>query len=72
MFTDGTVPTFGFWYYFRQRPPLDDYTSVYAQCFEEIEEAWARLLGVTYEQAFECTRLLASEVAPGVRDAVKT
>jgi hypothetical protein len=31
---DGTVPTFGLWHDFRQRPPLGDY----AECLEEIEE----------------------------------
>jgi alkanesulfonate monooxygenase SsuD/methylene tetrahydromethanopterin reductase-like flavin-dependent oxidoreductase (luciferase family) len=35
----GTVPTFGLWYDFRQKPPLGDYASFYAECFEEIEEA---------------------------------
>jgi probable F420-dependent oxidoreductase len=37
--TDGTVPTFGLWYDFRQRLPLGDYARFYADCFEEIEEA---------------------------------
>jgi alkanesulfonate monooxygenase SsuD/methylene tetrahydromethanopterin reductase-like flavin-dependent oxidoreductase (luciferase family) len=36
---DGTVPTFGLWYDFRQKLPLGDYTRFYAECFEEIEEA---------------------------------
>jgi alkanesulfonate monooxygenase SsuD/methylene tetrahydromethanopterin reductase-like flavin-dependent oxidoreductase (luciferase family) len=36
---DGTVPTFGLWYDFRQRPPLGDYARFYAECFGEIEEA---------------------------------
>jgi alkanesulfonate monooxygenase SsuD/methylene tetrahydromethanopterin reductase-like flavin-dependent oxidoreductase (luciferase family) len=36
---DGTVPTFGLWYDFRQRPPLEDYARFYAECLEEIEEA---------------------------------
>jgi alkanesulfonate monooxygenase SsuD/methylene tetrahydromethanopterin reductase-like flavin-dependent oxidoreductase (luciferase family) len=37
---DGAAPpTFGLWYDFRQRPPLEDYTRFYAECFEEIEEA---------------------------------
>jgi alkanesulfonate monooxygenase SsuD/methylene tetrahydromethanopterin reductase-like flavin-dependent oxidoreductase (luciferase family) len=36
---DGTVPTFGLWYDFRQRPPLGDYARYYAECLEEIEEA---------------------------------
>jgi alkanesulfonate monooxygenase SsuD/methylene tetrahydromethanopterin reductase-like flavin-dependent oxidoreductase (luciferase family) len=29
--TDGTVPTFGLWYDFRQKPPLGDYASFYAE-----------------------------------------
>jgi alkanesulfonate monooxygenase SsuD/methylene tetrahydromethanopterin reductase-like flavin-dependent oxidoreductase (luciferase family) len=32
---------------------------------------WARLPGITHEQALESMRLFASEVAPRVRDAVK-
>ncbi len=39
MATDGTAPTFGLWYDFRQRPPLGDYARFYAECFEEIEES---------------------------------
>ena len=39
MATDGTGPTFGLWYDFRQKPPLEDYARFYAECFEEIEEA---------------------------------
>ena len=39
MATDGTVPTFGLWYDFRQRPPLGDYARFYAECMEEIEES---------------------------------
>jgi alkanesulfonate monooxygenase SsuD/methylene tetrahydromethanopterin reductase-like flavin-dependent oxidoreductase (luciferase family) len=39
LFTDGIVPTFGLWYDFRQKPPLEDYARFYAECFEEIEEA---------------------------------
>jgi alkanesulfonate monooxygenase SsuD/methylene tetrahydromethanopterin reductase-like flavin-dependent oxidoreductase (luciferase family) len=35
---DGTVPTFGLWHDFRQRPPLGDYARFYAECLEEIEE----------------------------------
>jgi alkanesulfonate monooxygenase SsuD/methylene tetrahydromethanopterin reductase-like flavin-dependent oxidoreductase (luciferase family) len=34
-----TVPTFGLWYDFRQRPPLGDYARFYAECLEEIEES---------------------------------
>jgi alkanesulfonate monooxygenase SsuD/methylene tetrahydromethanopterin reductase-like flavin-dependent oxidoreductase (luciferase family) len=37
--TAGTLPTFGLWYDFRQKPPLEDYARLYAECFEEIEEA---------------------------------
>jgi hypothetical protein len=32
---------------------------------------WARLPGVTHEQALRSMRLFATEVAPSVRDAVK-
>ena len=39
MARDGTVPTFGLWYDFRQKLPLGDYARFYAECFEEIEEA---------------------------------
>jgi hypothetical protein len=39
LFRAGIVPTFGLWYDFRQRPPLGDYARLYAECFEEIEEA---------------------------------
>lgn len=35
---NGDGPTFGLWYDFRQRPPLGDYASFYAECLEEIEE----------------------------------
>jgi alkanesulfonate monooxygenase SsuD/methylene tetrahydromethanopterin reductase-like flavin-dependent oxidoreductase (luciferase family) len=36
---DGGSPTFGLWYDFRQKPPLGDYASFYAECLEEIEES---------------------------------
>jgi probable F420-dependent oxidoreductase len=36
---DGAAPTFGLWYDFRQRLPLEDYDRFYAECFEEIEES---------------------------------
>src|SRR3712207_5495169 len=36
--TDGTAPTFGLWYDFRQKLPLGDYARFYAECLEEIEE----------------------------------
>jgi alkanesulfonate monooxygenase SsuD/methylene tetrahydromethanopterin reductase-like flavin-dependent oxidoreductase (luciferase family) len=39
MITNATGPTFGLWYDFRQRPPLGDYARLYAECFEEFEEA---------------------------------
>ena len=35
MATEGTVPTFGLWYGFRQEPSLDDY----AEGFERFGEA---------------------------------
>jgi alkanesulfonate monooxygenase SsuD/methylene tetrahydromethanopterin reductase-like flavin-dependent oxidoreductase (luciferase family) len=35
----GTVPTFGLWYDFRQRPPLGNYARFYAECLEEIDES---------------------------------
>ena len=38
MATDGTAPTFGLWYDFRQKLPLGDYARFYAECLEEIEE----------------------------------
>ncbi len=43
MDNDGGAPTFGLWYDFRQKPPLGDYASFYAECLEEIEES--ELLG---------------------------
>ena len=46
MVTDGTVPTFGLWYDFRQKPPLGDYTSFYSECFvkpDEVAEGLTRL-----------------------------
>jgi alkanesulfonate monooxygenase SsuD/methylene tetrahydromethanopterin reductase-like flavin-dependent oxidoreductase (luciferase family) len=42
---NGTGPTFGLWYDFRQRLPLGDYARFYAECLGEIEEAEA--LGFT-------------------------
>ena len=39
MAKDGAAPTFGLWYDFRQRLPLEDYERFYAECFEEIEES---------------------------------
>jgi hypothetical protein len=72
---NGTVPTFGLWYDFRQRLPLGDYARFYAACLEEIEAAerlgFTGLPGVTHEQALTNMRRLASQVAPRIRDAVK-
>ena len=34
----GDAPTFGLWYDFRQKLPLGDYETFYAECLEEIEE----------------------------------
>ena len=45
MVENGTAPTFGLWYDFRQRLPLGDYARFYAECLEEIEEGEA--LGFT-------------------------
>ena len=39
MVANGTAPTFGLWYDFRQKLPLGDYARFYAECLEEIEEA---------------------------------
>jgi len=36
---NGTAPTFGLWYDFRQRFPLGYYARFYSECLEEIEEA---------------------------------
>ena len=38
MVGNGSAPTFGLWYDFRQRLPLGDYARFYAECLEEIEE----------------------------------
>lgn len=38
MTNGGTGPTFGLWYDFRQKLPLDDYARFYAECLEEIKE----------------------------------
>ena len=45
MVENGSAPTFGLWYDFRQRLPLGDYARFYAECLEEIEEGEA--LGFT-------------------------
>ena len=39
MVENGTAPTFGLWYDFRQKLPLGDYVRFYAECLEEIEES---------------------------------
>ena len=73
MATDGTVPTFGLWYDFRQKPPLSDYARFYAECLEEIEEAE----GLGYagvwlsEHHFVDDGYLPSPLVVAVRDAVK-
>ena len=69
--TDGTGPTFGLWYDFRQRPPLGDYARLHEEAPFEHFCFGGRLPGITHEQALESMRLFASEVAPRVRDAVK-
>jgi alkanesulfonate monooxygenase SsuD/methylene tetrahydromethanopterin reductase-like flavin-dependent oxidoreductase (luciferase family) len=38
LINNGTGPTFGLWYDFRQKLPLGDYAKFYAECLEEIEE----------------------------------
>jgi alkanesulfonate monooxygenase SsuD/methylene tetrahydromethanopterin reductase-like flavin-dependent oxidoreductase (luciferase family) len=42
---NGTAPTFGLWYDFRQKLPLGDYARFYAECLEEIQKGEA--LGFT-------------------------
>jgi hypothetical protein len=71
---NGTVPTFGLWYDFRQKLPLGDYARFCAESLETPYDHlcfWGRLRGVTHEQALANMRLFASRVAPHVRDAVK-
>ncbi len=62
MVTNGTVPTF------------DELAEGLARLHEEAPYDhfcfWARLPGITHEQALKSMRLFASEVAPRVRDAV--
>lgn len=74
MVGNGTVPTFGLWYDFRQKLPLGDYARFCAESLETPYDHlcfWGRLRGVTHEQALANMRLFASRVAPHVRDAVK-
>jgi hypothetical protein len=71
---NGTVPTFGLCYDFRQKLPLGHYARFYAECLEAPRLHlcfWGRLPGVTHEQALANMRLFASDVIPRVRDAVK-
>ena len=71
---NGTVPTFGLWYDFRQKLPLGDYARFCAESLETPYDHlcfWGRLRGVTHEQALATMRLFASRVAPRVREAVK-
>jgi len=70
---NGTVPTFGLWYDFRQELPLGDYARFCAECLEApYDTFWARLPGVTPpEQAHVGQRHFASSVVPRVRAAVK-
>ncbi len=44
MATDDTVPTFGLWYDFRQKPPLGDYASFYAVAIRPEDLPWERHL----------------------------
>ena len=60
MVGNGTVPTFGSCYDFRQKWPPCDHL-----CF------WGHLPSVTHEQALANMRLFASRVVPRVRDAVE-
>ena len=74
MVGNGTVPTFGLCYDFRQKLPLGHYARFYAECLEAPRDHlcfWGRLPGVTHEQALANMRLFASDVIPRVRDAVK-
>ncbi|HWI45032.1 MAG TPA: hypothetical protein VNT12_02585 [Rubrobacter sp.] len=74
MVGNGTVPTFGLCYDFRQKLPLGHYARFYAECLEASYYHlcfWGRLPGVTHEQALANMRLFASDVIPRVRDAVK-
>jgi hypothetical protein len=71
---NGTVPTFGLWYDFRQELPLGDYARFCAECLEAPYDHlcfWGRLPGITHERALTNMRLFASRVAPRVRDALK-
>jgi hypothetical protein len=71
---NGTVPTFGLWYDFRQKLPLGDYARFCAECLEAPYDHlcfWGRLPGVTHEQGLANMRLFASRVVPRVSAAVK-
>jgi hypothetical protein len=71
---NGTVPTCGLWYDFRQKLSLGDYAQFHAECQEAPYDhlcSWERLPSVTHEQALANMRLFASRVASRVRDAVK-
>ena len=72
MVENGTVPTFELSYDFKQKVPLGDYARFCAECLEApYDHFWARLPGVTPEQAHVGQRLFASGVVPRVRDAVE-
>ena len=74
MVGNGTVPTFGLWYDFRQKLPLGDYARFCAEYLEASYDHlcfWGPLPGVTHEQAHVGQRLFASRVAPRVRHAVQ-
>ena len=74
MVENGTVPTFGLWYDFRQELPLGYYARFCAECLEAPYDHlcfWGPLPGITHEQALTNMRLFASRVAPRVRVAVK-
>ena len=52
----GGGPSFGLWYDFRQKLPLEDYAVFYAECLEEIEGGdppWERYLVGTPEEEAE-------------------
>ena len=62
MATDGTAPTFGLWYDFRQKPPLGDYASFYAVPIRPEDLPWERhFFGDPDEVADGLSRLHAEE-----------
>jgi hypothetical protein len=68
---NGTVPTFGLWYDFRQELPRGDYAQF---CAEYLEAPYVHLCclpGVTHELGLANMRLFASRVVQFVRAAVK-